>query len=377
MPNTLTNLAPDLYEALDVISRELVGFIPSVMRDSNVERAAVGQTVRSFVTPESTASDIVPAVNAPDDGDQEIDNIQMTIEKARAVPVRWNGEEQRGVNSGAGYMNILRDQFTQAMRTLTNEIEADIASLHVGASRAYGTPGTTPFDSDLTDTAQVLKILKDNGAPESDLSMVINTTAGAKMRTLTNLTKANEAADSSLLRQGTLLNVHSFAIRESAQVKNSTKGTGTGYLVDSTTLAIGDTVIPLDTGSGTIVAGDIITFAGDVNKYVVESPLSGGNVTIAKPGLRTAVANNAAVTVLDGSARNMAFARSAILLATRVPAIPQEGDQADDAMVITDPRSGLSFEIRLYRQYRQIRYEVAMAWGKKLVKPEHTALLLG
>jgi hypothetical protein len=74
---------------------------------------------------------------------------------------------------------------------------------------------------------------------------------------------------------------------------------------------------------------------------------------------------------------NMAFSKSAIVLATRAPAIPEEGDQADDSIMITDPRSGMSFEVRLYKQYRQIRYEVSAAWGFQNFKPEHTALLLG
>ena len=378
MANTLTNLVPDLYQALDTVSRELVGYIPSVTVDSGVERAAVGQTVRSFVAPASAAGNITPGVTPPDDGDQDITNRNMTITKARRVPVRWNGEEQRGVNSGPGYSSILQNQFAQAMRTLCNEMESDLANLYKLTSRAYGTAGTTPFASDLSDTAQVRKILVDNGAPVSDMQMVIDTAAGAKMRTLTQLTKANEAADASLLRQGVLLDVHGMAIRESAQIPTTVAGTGTGYLVNSAALVIGSTSIPVNTGSGTILAGDVITFAGDTNKYVVTTGITGtGTLVIAAPGLRTAVADDAAVTVGAAYTANSAFSRSSIVLATRMPARPEEGDQADDVMMVTDPRSGMSFEVALYKQYRQVQYEISAAWGVQNFKPEHSAILLG
>jgi len=210
------------------------------------------------------------------------------------------------------------------------------------------------------------------------MQLVIDTSAGAKMRTLTQLTKANEAADASLLRQGVLLDVHGMQIRESAQNKAHTKGTGTGYLVNSAALVIGSVDIPVDTGTGTIVAGDVITFAGDTNKYVVAAGVAApGTITIAAPGLRTAVAENAAVTIGADYSANAAFSRSAIVLASRAPMRPEEGDSAEDVMLVTDPRSGLTFEISMYKQYRQIQYEVAMAWGVQNFKPEHSAILLG
>jgi hypothetical protein len=385
MANTLTDLTPDLYQALDTVSRELVGFIPSVTLDSGIERAAVGQQVRSFVTPTSTASDITPGVNAPNDGDQVIGNQSMTITKARAVPVRYNGEEQRGLNSGAGYRSILQDQFAQAMRTLVNEMESDLASLHVSTSRAFGTAGTTPFASDLSDTAQVRKILADNGAPMSEMQLVIDTTAGAKMRTLTQLTKANEAADNTLLRQGVLLDVHGMTIRESAQIVTTGTNCITGAVTVTGTNAIGSTAIGVTTAGGAAVAalpGDIITFAGDANKYVITTAVTigastTGVITIAAPGLRIAKAATAAISGVAIAARSMAFNKSALVLATRAPARPEEGDMADDVITVVDPRSGISFEVALYKQYRQIRYEVSAAWGVKNFKPEHSAILLG
>ncbi|WKN20818.1 P22 phage major capsid protein family protein [Azotobacter vinelandii] len=384
MSNTLTGLTTTIYNALDVISRELVGFIPAVSTDMTYERAAVGQTVTSPVAPAATASDITPAVTPPNDGDQNIGKVDMTITKARRVPVRWNGEEKRALdNNGAAYNVILRDQFAQGMRALVNEVEADLAALHLKASRAYGTAGTTPFASSLGDTAQMRKILADNGAPLSDLQLVIDTGAGANMRTLANLTRANEAADDNLLRRGVLLDLHGFAIRESAQVKTVSAGTGASATTNASGYAVGATTITLaSAGTGTVLAGDVITFAGDTNKYVLASGdadvSGGGTITLAAPGLRKAIpASATAITVVTASARNMAFARSAIALATRAPALPEGGDSASDRMIITDPVSGLSFEISLYKQYRQIQYELALAWGVSCVKPEHTAILLG
>lgn len=382
MPNTLTNLIPDLYESLDVVSRELVGLIPSVTLDPLAKRAAVGQTVRSFATSAVPAMDITPAVTPPNTGDQSVDNRPIQITKSRAVPFRWTGEEDLGVNAGPGARNIRLAQMQQAMRTLVNEIDSDLAALYAQASRAHGTAGTTPFGTagDYTDAAGVRRILADNGAPSTSLSLVINTAAGANLRGR-QVTAA--ARDDQLVRRGVLLDVHGMAIRESAAIRTHTAGGASGATTSTAALAVGATVIPLaSAGTGAILAGDVITLAGDANRYVVVSGdanvSNGGSITIAEPGLRVAKGASAvAITVTDTGARNMAFSRDAIVLAQRLPALPDDGDMADDRTTIADPVSGLTFEVSQYRQYRQVYYEVACAWGVAMIKPQHCAILLG
>lgn len=377
MSNTLTNLLPTIYEAVDVVSRELCGFIPAVTLDASSEEAALNQTVRWPVAPANTAATITPAATGPDPSAQTIGSDTMSISKLKGATFFWEGEEK----NTARFENIMRDQFAQAMRVLANEVEADLAALYVAASRAYGTAAQTPFGTNLDESANVLKILLDNGAPSSDLQLIIDTAAGAKLRTLGQLTKANEAADDSLLRRGILLDIHGFKIRESAQVKTHTKGTGAGYLVDLLAgYDIGDTTIHVDTGTGTILAGDIFGFQSDTNKYVIKTGFAGdgdGDIVIAEPGLRAALADGKTLTPLANYTANMAFARSAIRLMCRVPKLPDGGDSADEVEIVTDPVSGISFAISLYRQYKRVAYEVGLAWGVKAAKPEHIAIMVG
>lgn len=384
--NTITGLVPDIYEALDVVSRELTGLIPAVTLSASSARAAVGQSIVVDVEPVGNVVDITPAMVVPDPTGQTSGTTSIVITKSRAAEFGFNGEAQRGLNTGPGYLSVRAQKIAQAIRAVTNEVETDLAALQATFSRAYGTAGTTPFGTanDYTDASNALKILKDNGAPQSDNQMVINTTAGANF--LGKQSAVNAAGTDSMLRQGVLLDLAGMPLRESAQINTQTAGAMASATTTNAVLSIGQTVLPLATaGTGVVAAGDIITLANDTNKYVVTSvsfaganPASGDTITIAAPGLRVAQsAATRAITVIATSARNMVFNRSAIVLASRAPARPEEGDMADDVIIITDPRSGLSMEFAMYKGYRKVRYEVSLAWGVKNIKPAHTALLLG
>ncbi|MGJ8660542.1 MAG: P22 phage major capsid protein family protein [Bacteroidota bacterium] len=380
MSNVLTNLAADLYKAADVVGRELVGFIPaSTINADGSERVAKGDTVRASFTREASAVDVSESMTTPEGADQTVDSKTLSITKSRAVQIPYTGEDQRHLNNGIGFETVYGDQVAQAMRTLTNEIEYDIAvEAYKNASRAFGTAGTTPFGSSFSEVAEVRQILADNGMPMNDGqgSIVMNTLAGTNLRQLAQLQKANESGSDSMLRQGVLLDLQGLGLRESAGIQSHIAGTGASYVANGA-VAKGGKIITLDGGSGTVLAGDVVTFAGDTNKYVVNETLSGGDIVLAGPGLQVALADDAAMTVGNAYTGNVAFHRRAIELAIRAPAVPSGGDSADDAMLIQDPHSGLVFEVRVYKGYRKTMIEVAVAWGVKAWKPEYIATLLG
>ena len=387
MANTLTDLAPDLYAALDVVSRELVGMIPSVTVDARVNQAAVGQIVRSHVVPAANALiDNTPAMAFPTAAYQTIGNQEIVITKSKSAPFSWQGNEQDLLASGAGYISVRANQMAQAMRKLVNDMEADLCALYATTSRAAGTVGTVPFVSNTAALSAARKVLVDNGAPISDLQLVIDTNAGANLQTLFNINSARDQAAARLSDQGILTTIGSTQVRESAQINTPTAGAMASATSTAAAFTVGQTVIPLATaGTGVVSAGDVITFANDTNQYNVASvsfaganPASGDSITLAAPGLRKAQgAATRAITVLAASPRNMAFSRSAIVLATRMPERPAEGDLALDVMTIQDPRSGIAFEVSIYPGVRMVTYHIGLAWGVKNIKPEHTSQLLG
>lgn len=381
MPNTLNNLAADIYTAADVVGRELVGVVSSATINTAAGQAvAKGDTVRSHFTRTPTVnSSYAPSMTVPEGTNQTVDNKTLAVNQFASVQIPWEGEEIKHVGNGSGFETIYGDQIAQAMRSIANTIESYVAGIvKAGSSRAFGTAGTTPFGSNFNEVAELHQILVDNGCQmDGQVSMVINTLAGTKLRNLAQLQKVSEAGGDQLLRQGELLNLQGISLKESAGIGIHTKGTGTGYLVNSAAITAGTTTIPTDTGTGTLIAGDVVTFAADtVNKYVVGTTLSGGNFALGAPGTRVAIADNNAITIGNNYTANVAFHRSAVEVVVRAPALPAN-EAAQDVMTVTDPWSGLTFQIASYGGYMKSMIEVRCLYDAVVWKPNHVATLLG
>lgn len=383
MGNTLTSLAADIYKAADTVGREQVGLVSSVTMNSDaVMRIALNDTVRSFITaPPVLNTTYTPSMTIPEGDDQVIGNQTMTIAQVANVKIPWTGEDAKHVNNGSGYATIHGDQIAQAFRKITNTIELYLGTVvSKRFSRAWGVVGTTPFASNFNEVANLRRIIVDNGCQmDGQVTAIFNSAAGVNMRNLAQLQKVNESGSPDLLRNGTLLNLQQIAFKESAGIPLHVAGTGTLYTSSTAGFAVGTQVIPLITGSGTVLAGDCVTFAGDTNIYGVEVGIAApGSITLAAPGLRVALPASAVAMTIGGTfTANPVIHRSAVELVVRPPAIPPKGDAATDRMTVQDPFSGLVYELATYLGYGKQMLDITTFYDAKVWKPDFVGMLRG
>lgn len=376
MANTLSALAPVLYSAAQTVSAEPFGVINAIDARFDNKGVARGDVVKVPVAPMRTTTSFSPAMTPTAGADAVADSVTVQITDSSKVSWNLTGEQIASLENGGNYQEWVRQLAQQGMRALRNDAEAAAAlAVKLGASRAYGTAGTTPFASDLSALTNARKILQDNGAPLADLQFVCDTNASLALRNLGIIQQAYQAGSDAERRSGSLLRQFGFQISESAGITTHTKGTGASYAVNNSGgYALRDTAIALDTGSGTILAGDVITFGSDTNKYVVGSALASSTVTLNRPGLRATVADNATVAVGNNYVPNLAFERSAVVGIMRPPVMP--ANPTISQLQISDGM-GMTYLMLDIAGYGMRTWEMHLAYGFKAVQPEHIAIVLG
>ena len=376
MANTLTALAPVLFSAAQQVSNEPFGVISGITTNFNDKGVAKGDSIIVPIAPVRAATDFSPAATSSSGDDAIASNVSVQITQSKKVSWHLTGEQMRSLDNGADSAEWMRQLVAQGMRTLRNLAEADCAAaIKVGASRAYGTAGTTTFTSDLSALTNVYKILKDNGAPMSDLQLVVDTAAGLNLRNLGIIQQAYQAGSEEERRSGNLLKQFGFSIGESAGIVSHTKGTGSAYVTSGST-AVGVRDIALVTGTGTVLAGDVVTFAADTaNKYVVNTGVAApGTISLGRPGARVTIATANALTVGNNYTPNLAFERSAVVGVMRPPLMPENPTMK--MLPISDDK-GMTYLLVDIAQYGQRTLELHLAYGFKVVQSEHVALVLG
>ncbi len=375
MPNTLTALQPILFSAAQQVSAEPFGVVSAINASFDDQGVAKGDTVKVPVAPTRAAVDFEPGNVAGTGADATAEDVGVQITASKKVTWHLTGEQQRSLDNGATSAEWIRQLVAQGMRTLRNSAELDCAgAIKVGASRAVGTAGTAPFSSNINAIADVRKVLADNGAPLTDMQLCMDTAAGTALRKLGIIQQADQAGTADERRSGNLLRQFGFEIRESAGIQLHEKGDGADYVTSGET-AIGERSVTLATGTGDVLAGDVVSFAADsANKYVVNGGVAEpGAITLGRPGARMVIPTANALTVGADYTPILAFERGSVVGVMRPPIMPQ--NPTITQMLISDGM-GMTYLMLDISQYGQRTWELHLAWGFKVVQGEHVAILL-
>lgn len=266
--------------------------------------------------------------------------------------------------------------FDESIKAVANQVETTF--VEQAAKDIYmtvGTAGTTPFSSDYDLLVDARKKLVDEGNNPDGLWLAnIDTTANANLLKQSSLQNVNTAGTDDIARRGTVPSLMGFAILENYFIAQHTAGTSSGHLVNGAlTAGYNVKTAAVDTGTGTILVGDVVTFAGHTQEYVVTSALASGSFSF-EPGLAANVVDNAAVTVKATHRANFACTRGAFAFAQRPIA---DTSSVGTISQVTDPVSGISLRAELYRLNNQTRFKYDILYGVKCVDPRRAVRILG
>jgi hypothetical protein len=387
MANTLTAGLPNMTTAMQRVAKEMAPLPRLATTDFKSDMAALNEAVTIPIAPTVVGGDRTPAAQFTAGADRTLGSTSITITKDRTFAFHMTGDDFARMRQNPDWIPA---SFEQALRTWRNEVHSDLVGLGIyaagyysataGASgAAFGTAGTTPFASDYDILVDASKALNDSLAPLDGRVFVPDTAAYAALNKLDILVKANESGSAEALRNGFVGRLAGFDVSPANVVPRPAIGTGSGYLVDNGGgYAAGVSTIHVDTGTGTIVAGDVVSFGAGTDNYVVLTGFAGngdGDIVLSSP-LVAAIADDAALVIKAQSRRNMAFHRDALGLAIRLPKLPLEGDMGEHSTLI-DPDTGIGLRVSTYKGYGLNNYELSSAWGVKALRPELLKIILG
>lgn len=351
-----------------------------VNTDYSAAAAQPGTTIRIPTVPTATVAAITPAATPPANTDTTYASVDVALDQWYGSEFYLTDKDKHEIQSG-----ILPRRAEASLTAITDHI--DNAILVAGAafaSRALGTAGTAPFAT-LPLAVDTMTQLSINKASKMGRHVVTDPIGSANVLSLTSFQESSFVGDVTAMTDGAFNGNRRIGAQwweDQNAGYTHTAGGGTGYLSNlGATLPIGSTSIILDTGGGTttVLAGDVVTFAGDANQYVVTTGIAAatGTITIGAPGLRQTLANNVAMTIVSvGSThkKSLAFQRDAIVFASR-PQMPSDATATMQAL--SDPISGLSINMEVSRQHYQDKWSLSVLYGTKGIESRGILQILG
>lgn len=352
----------------------------AVYTDLSAELANPGQQL-SFNVPQSVGTKaITPSNTQPAPADTTTAGRTLTLDQHRGSnPFKITHKERQEVRKNGAVM--IDAQLGQSAVDLAEELNLYLHNLYPYIYNVAGTAGTTPFASTVAGATLAIKRLSEAKAKirRGQMFGVLDPSAAANFKALSEFADADRVGSNELKIAGIMGERYGVRWLEDQAVVYHTAGVPGGTPLVNGALAAGVSSVAIDGGgaSGTYKRGDIVTFAGHTQTYSVQADVtlngSGvGTLTISPP-LKSAVADNAAITLTASHRVNLVFNRRAIYLAQRALGNPDPTNFVE----ITDEATNLSLRLEHMHQYKQEAWEYDLLYGAAVIYPEYAVRLMG
>lgn len=384
MANNLSAVMPKILARGLLALREQAVMPRLVNADYSNDAAKKGDTIDVPLPSAIAATDVTPSNTPPTATDTTATVVQIPLSNWKKAGFHMTDREVLEIDTDESFVPM---QMSEAIRALANEVNASVHAEYSGIYGYVGTAATTPFATDVSDATAARKQLNKQLAPRANRRAVLDFDAETNALGLPQFSDAEKAGSASVKIEGEMGRKFGIDWYADDGVVTHTAGTASdsGSFTVTTGAAgtAGDSAVTIktNTGSPTLLVGDVISFAGHEQTYVVtaDATLTVGGVPVSiVPALKANVADAAAVTVRASHVVNLAFHRDAFALAMR----PLSAGMADlslgnQILAMTDAQTGLSLRLEVSRQYKQTVWEFDVLWGVKLVRPELVVRIAG
>jgi hypothetical protein len=377
--NVLTEIITTLLaQALPVLRES--AFMPLLI--NHKYEASAGEKFSTIDIPIASAivaQDVAPGPTPPDNAGVTPTSVPIAVDTWKDASFFLSDKDMLQVKAG-----VIPMQAAEAVKALANAVNASIWALYTKVYSITGVPGTTAFETDLSEAVLARKKLNQQLAAKGERRIVLDSDAMGNALLLRAIQDQSWRQNESGIIEGVVgrtLGFHWFE-DETSVPTHTTAAAGTPLIDDAGAVAVGVKTIHMDGFTTKPAAGDIFTIAGDAQQYVVtgSTTLAGTDSDVAfEPGLRVAIATgdgNEAVTFVASHVAQLAFHRDAFAIVSRpfVGADPMNLGHFDS---IVDEESGLVLRLEISRQHKRNNFAFDILWGAGAPLPAYATRVAG
>jgi len=354
-----TNLLSTIARMGLATLREQIHLVKRTNREyeRDISSATRGSTVNVVVPAPITAVAVTPGgVHPNDTAAVTPTKVPITLSQWYRSAFDFSDKQAAQVDRG-----IVPMQIQEAIRGLVNTIETNVWLNYKALFGFAGVPASTPFATDIGEFLLAEKFANDQLMPVDRRALIMDTAANANWKGL---------------RRTYDRNFGDVGVEPvwSPFVPTHTAGTWTNAGTTTGTNAAGQGVVNLTGGTGSILVGDVVTFAGaDTQTYVVTAATGTAPTTAITvyPNLKTAKSSTEVVTVKASHKVNLLLHPNAIAfaMAPMQAGAMVQGAGATEATVV-DNESGLALRLTYFRQFYQDEWSFDALWGSAVPRPE-------